>query len=83
MADIGILGIQKVSLSAPGKLIIGTTDRETIIANPDNPLAFINNTGPNLGAGILGAFGRKLGNGHKILFPANIISPFIRHNEKV
>jgi hypothetical protein len=76
MTDIGIFGLKKGALTIPGQNIIGTTQRETVIANPDNFILVVGNAGPYLGVGIFGSLGGEEGDSHKILIPGEIVQSF-------
>ncbi len=76
VADVGILGIEEITLAVPRQGVIGAPDRKTVITDPDYSIPAVDDTGADLRGWVFGALGGELGNRHEILFPADIIGPF-------
>ena len=76
MTNVGVLGVEKVSLFVPGKLIIMAADRQAIVACAYYFVLFIDDASSYLSAGIFASTSREQGNTHKVFVPANVALSF-------
>ena len=78
MADVHILGVQRVALPLPGHGVIITADGHPVIAQREDLVLRADDAGPHLAAWVLGAHGGKQSDAHKIFIPVDVIGAF--HN---
>ena len=76
VTDIGVFGRQKIPLSIPRQFVIRAANWEAVVANSNNLILIIGDTGTDLGIGIFASFSLKQGHGHKIFITAQIVGSF-------
>ena len=76
MADIHIFCLQRRPFPLPGHLVIAAAGRHTVLPQRKNLVFRADDAGAHLAVAVLGPHGRKQGNAHEILVPADIVSTF-------
>lgn len=56
--NVGVLGVGEGTITCPGELVVGTPSGEAVVANTNNFLLLIHQSGADLGGGVFGPVGR-------------------------
>lgn len=77
VADVRILGVEKVALSRPRILVVRTAEGQPIVTDSDDFLLLVDDTGAHAGVGVLAPERGKQRNAHEIFVPGQIIFAFV------
>ena len=78
VANVHILGVQRVALPLPRHGVVVAADGHTVVAQREDLVFRADDAGPHLTAGVFGAHRREQGNAHEVFVPVDIIRAFHR-----
>lgn len=76
MADVHILGFQRLALPLPGHGVVVAADGHAVVPQRQYFILRADDAGPDLAVRVLGAHGREQRDAHKVFVPVDIIAAF-------